>query len=191
MPLPSPAVYLPIGFLLLQCALFGLMPAPMSAKAAYIFMVAAPLLASIAALRRGLREHASARIGWLAISLAFALWAVGAFGNLWQEMILGRLDEMYREAILAFNLAIVPVTFLLAGEWNDEGRRVVRFFDATLALALGYGYFLFTWSMLTARGAPDEAGVHALVWLMDAQNLLVGVASLIRWGAARQDKERE
>jgi diguanylate cyclase (GGDEF)-like protein len=191
MSLLSPAFSLPIAFLLLQCALFGLLPNAISAKAAYIFMVAAPALAAVAALRRGLRERASARLGWLAIVTAFAIWAVGAFGNLWQEMVLGRLDEMYRESILAFNLAIVPVTFLLAGEWNDEGRRIVRFVDASLALALGYGYFIFTWSMLTARGAPDEAGVRALVWLMDAQNLFVAIGALIRWSAAQEGKERE
>jgi diguanylate cyclase (GGDEF)-like protein len=186
-----PAFFLPIAFLLLQCALFGLLPTKVAAQAAYIFMVAAPALAAIAALERGVRERASARLGWLAIAFAFSIWALGAFGNLWQEMVLGRLDEMYRESILAFNFAIVPVTFLLAGEWNDEERRLVRFVDASLALALGYGYFIFTWSMLTARGAPDEAGVHALVWLMDAQNLFVAIGALIRWSAAREGKERE
>jgi hypothetical protein len=33
------------------------------------------------------------------------VWAVGAFVNLWQEMVLHRQNEMYRASILAFNLA--------------------------------------------------------------------------------------
>jgi diguanylate cyclase (GGDEF)-like protein len=182
---------LPVVFLLVQCAAFWLLPYPLAVKASYIFMVVAPALAALAALRRGLREQASSRLGWFTTALAMGIWALGAFGNLWYEMILHRTDLMYRDSILAFNLAIVPVTFLLASEWNDTGRRLASVIDAVLALALGYGYFLFTWSMLTARGAPDMAGVTTMLWLMDAQNLVVSAGALIRWCAAEDTKERE
>ncbi len=184
------SLILPLGFLLLQFGLYGLMPG-LAVKASYLFMVAAPALAGVAAMRRGWAERGSARVGWLAIALSLLIWSLGAFGNFWHEVILGRLDEMYRDAVLAFNLAIVPVTFLLAGEWNAGTRRLPRLIDALLALALGYGYFVFTWSMLTARGAPDEAGVRALLWLMDAQNLVVALGALIRWVAAEDARERE
>ena len=180
---------LPAAFLLLQFGLFWLLPG-LAVKASYLFMVAAPALAGIVALRRGWIERGSARVGWLAIALSLAIWSLGAFGNFWHEVILGRLDEMYRDAILAFNLAIVPITFLLAGEWNAGTRRLPRLVDALLALALGYGYFVFTWSMLTARGAPDEAGVRLLLWLMDAQNLVVALGALVRWFAAEEAQER-
>jgi diguanylate cyclase (GGDEF)-like protein len=184
------AAALPALFLLLQLAIFVLLPR-WSEPAAYIAMAAAPLLAAAAALRRAYAEQPPARLGWVVTALALAVWALGALGNLWHEMILGRRDEMYRDAMLAFNLAVVPVTFLLASAWQASGRRIVLAIDALLALTLGYAYFLFTWAMLTARGAPDEAGVRTMLWLMDAQNLVLAVGALIRWAAAGDEPERE
>ena len=183
-------LFLPVVFLVVQGLVFWLLPA-LAVKASYVFMVAAPVLAGVATLWRGTKERSAARVGWFALALALATWALGAFGNLWQEMVLGRLDEMYRDSILAFNLAVVPVTFLLASDWNGAGRRLAPVIDAVLALTLGYAYFIFTWSLLTARGVPDEAGVRTMLWLMDAQNGVVAAGALIRWAAAADAKERE
>ncbi|MEP7099103.1 MAG: diguanylate cyclase [Burkholderiales bacterium] len=185
------AVFLPLGFLVAQAAVFWLLPAATGAKAAYLFMVAAPALAGAAALWRGLSERADARLGWLAVALAMGVWSAGAFGNYWEEVVAGRMYEMHRSSMLAFNLAVVPITFLLAGGWSGSGRRLPRLIDALLAATLGYAYFLCTWAMLTARGAPDEAGVRAMLWLMDAQNLVLALGALIRWRAAVDAKERE
>ncbi|HEY9067183.1 MAG TPA: GGDEF domain-containing protein [Burkholderiaceae bacterium] len=184
------AIALPLSFLLLQLAVFVLLPR-WGESAAYVAMTAAPLLAAVAAVWRGRAEPPPARLGWFVTALALAVWALGALGNLWHEMILGRRDEMYRDAMLAFNLAVVPVTFLLASEWQANGRRLVLAIDALLALTLGYAYFLFTWAMLTARGAPDEAGVRTMLWLMDAQNLVLALGALIRWAAAENERERD
>jgi diguanylate cyclase (GGDEF)-like protein len=186
----SLAIALPVSFLLLQLAVFVLLPR-WGEAAAYVAMVAAPLLAAVAAWRRSATEQPPARLGWFVTGLALAVWALGAFGNLWHELILGRRDEMYRDAMLAFNLAVVPVTFLLASGWQANSRRLVLAIDALLALTLGYAYFLFTWAMLTARGAPDEAGVGTMLWLMDAQNLVLALGALIRWAAAEDAPERD
>ena len=94
---------LPIAFLLFQGAFFWLAPG-LANTAAYVFMVAAPVLACIAALYRALGSTGPARTAWYATALAIGIWGAGAFGNLWHEVILGRLDEMYRSAMLAFNL---------------------------------------------------------------------------------------
>ena len=181
---------LPIGFLIVQGAVFWLFPKS-SATAAYLFMAAAPILAGLAALRRGATLRGDARLGWLAVGLAMLVWSAGAFGNYWEDVVAGRVYEMHRYSILAFNFAVVPITFLLASGWGHAGRRLARLVDALLALALGYAYFLLTWSLLTARGAPDEADVRAMLWLMDAQNLVVALGALIRWRAAADAKERE
>ena len=181
---------LPIGLLVAQAACFALL-GPAGIPAAYLFMVAAPLLAAAAALHRGVAERGDARIGWLAVSLAMLIWSAGAFGNYWEDVVVGKVYEMHRSSILAFNLAVVPITFLLASGWGSRGRRLARVVDAALALTLGYAYFLLTWSLLTARGAPDEAGVRAMLWLLDAQNLVLAVGALVRWRAAGDAKERE
>lgn len=184
------AVLLPALFVLLQLVLLVAAPVRTAQASAYVMMVLAPSCAALAALWRGRKESAPSSGGWYAVALALMLWAAGAFANLWNELILDHAGLMYRGAMLAFNLAAVPIAFLLASEWRPLGRRLVRWIDATLSLALGVVYFLLVWSMLTARGAPDEAGVIAMVWLMDGQNLYLALGALVRWRAADEHTER-
>jgi len=131
------------------------------------------------------------RYAWYALSLAMAIWAVGAFGNLWQEMVLHRQNEMYRASMLAFNLAVVPTTYLLASDWRLHGRQLLRAVDALVALALGCAYFLYTWHMINDHSAPGEAGVAYLVWLLDLQNLYLAAGALVRWYVAEDRDERD
>ena len=187
--MPLPLIF-PAFLLLIQGA-FLTLPSAISGPAAYIAMVAAPLLAAIAVALRGRAEISAARAGWYALAAALVIWALGAFGNLWQEWVVGRSNEMYRGSTLAFNLAGVPIAFVLAGEWRTSSRLLVRLVDAVMASALGYAFFLYTWATLTARGAPDDAGVQAMVWLQDAQNIYLALASLVRWAAANHRAERD
>ena len=184
------AIYLPVACLLLLGGLL-VFARPIAAPVGYLAMVAAPVLAGLAAAWRARRESSAARLGWSALALALAIWALGAFGNLWQEWVLGSVNEMYRSSMLAFNLATVPVAFLLATEWRPGRRRLVRLIDAALALALGYVYFLVTWTMIAARAEPGEIGVAYLVWLVDAQNLFLTVGALVRWYVAEDRAERD
>ncbi len=185
------SLYLPIAVLSLQLGLLTLPGPAVTAPAAYVLMVGAPLLAAVAALWRGRRHEASIRSGWYALSLALTIWAVGAFGNLWQEMVLHRQNEMYRASMLAFNLAVVPTTFLLASDWRLHGRQLLRVVDALVALALGCTYFEYTWSMINDHSAPAEAGVAYLVWLLDVQNLYLAAGALVRWYVAVDRDERD
>jgi len=56
-------------------------------------------------------------------------------------MVLHRQNEMYRASMLAFNLAVVPTTYLLASDWRLYGRQLLRVVDALVALALACAYF--------------------------------------------------
>ncbi|CAN5409023.1 hypothetical protein BH10PSE17_BH10PSE17_26840 [soil metagenome] len=185
-----PAVFAALSFLLLQATIYVFFPA-IAGPTAYVVMVAAPLLAALAAVMRGRRESGTARTAWWALAVTFVVWSAGAFGNLWQELVLGHANEMYRNAMLAFNLAAVPITFLLATEWRPAaGRQLVRAMDGLIALTLGSAYFVYPWAMLTERGAPDDAGVAAMIWLLDAQNLILMAGALVRWNAAQENAER-
>jgi diguanylate cyclase (GGDEF)-like protein len=186
---PMP-VLAPLLFLLLQYGILELAPS-ISRPTAYIAMVAAPLLAAVATISRGRGESSPARIAWYAVAGSLLIWSLGAFGNLWQEWILGRVNEMYRGSMLAFNLAGVPIAFVLAGEWRLKRRPIADITDALTATALGLGFFLYTWSMLTARGEPDEIGVNYLIWLLDTQNLFLALGALVRWYAGETREERQ
>jgi len=185
------SLYLPTAFLLLQLVVLVFFGPAVTGPAAYVLMVAAPLCAAMATLWRGRSHTTSVRFGWYALSLALTIWAVGAFGNLWQEMILHRQNEMYRVSMLAFNLAVVPTTFLLASDWRLHGRQLLRAVDALVALALGCAYFQYTWSMINDHSASSEAGVAYLVWLLDLQNLCLAAAAMIRWYVAEDRDERD
>lgn len=180
---------LPVAFIALQLAFFALLPAH-SAAAAYVVMVLAPLLAGAACLWRARQAPAPARTGWILLALAVAIWAAGAFANLWHELVLGRVNEVYRSAMLAFNLAIVPVAYLLGSDWGSEQRRLSRWIDAALALALCQGFFLYTWSTLTATAGVDASAVANMLLLIDAQQVFLAVAALLRWHVAEDAHER-
>lgn len=185
------SIYLPVTFLLLQIIVLAFFGPAVTGPAAYVLMVVAPLLTAVAALWRGRSHTTSIRFGWYALSLALTIWAVGAFGNLWQEMVLHRQNEMYRASMLAFNLAVVPTTFLLASDWRQHRRQLLRVVDALVALALGCAYFQYTWSMINDHSAPAETGVAYLVWLLDLQNLYLAAGALVRWYVAEERDERD
>ncbi len=186
MPIP---ILLPVACLLLQGAFLVLLPA-LRAPGAHVIMVAAPLLAGAACGWRARAESGPARTGWAALALSLVIWAVGAFGNLWQEMVVGRAYEMYPWSTLAFNLSAVPIAFLLASDWRAGAQPTARALDAVMAAALGYGYFLLTWAMLMVRGTPDADSIATMVWLEDAQNLFILAGALVRWYAADAPAER-
>ncbi len=185
------SLYLPIAFLSLQLIILVFFGPAVTGPAAYILMVIAPLFAAVATLRRGRSHTTSIRFGWYALALALTIWSGGAFGNLWQEMILHRQNEMYRASMLAFNLAVVPTTYLLASDWRLHGRQLLRVVDALVALALGCVYFQYTWVMINDHSSSAEAGVAYLVWLLDLQNLYLAVAALVRWYVAEDRDERD
>ena len=185
------SLYLPIAFLALQLIVLSFFGPSVTGPAAYILMVIAPLFAAMATFWRGRLHTTPVRFGWYALSLALTIWSVGAFGNLWQEMVLHRQNEMYRVSMLAFNLAVVPTTYLLASDWRLHGRQLLRAVDALVALALGCAYFQYTWSMINDHSAPAEAGVAYLVWLLDLQNLYLAASALVRWYVAEEHDERD
>jgi diguanylate cyclase (GGDEF)-like protein len=185
------SLYLPVAFLSMQVIVLAFFGPSVTGPAAYILMVIAPLLTAAATLWRGRSHTSSVRHGWYALSLALTIWAVGAFGNLWQEMILHRQNEMYRASMLAFNLAVVPTTYLLASDWRLHGRQLLRLVDALVAIALGCAYFEYTWSMINDHSAPAEAGVTYLVWLLDLQNISLATGALARWYVAEDRDERD
>lgn len=184
------SLYLPIAFLVLQFAVLVFVPS-VAGPTAYIVMVAAPLLAAAAAAWRARSASNMARFGWYAIALTLTIWSTGAFVNLWMELVLDHRNEMYRNAMLAFNLAVVPTTFLLASDWRANLRWLVRATDALVALALGYIYSQYTWTMINDHSGPAEVGVIYLVWLLDLQNLYVAVGALTRWYIAEDHEERD
>jgi len=183
-------VLIPASFLLLQLVLVALAPPAISRPAAYVVMVLGPLLAGVAVLRRGARETSSLRSGWTAVALSLGFWAFGAWGNLWQELVLGRTNEMYRTSMLAFNLAAMPIAFVLAGEGRTPTRALARLADALVATGLSYGFFLFTFQTLTTLGTSDQPSVTTMVLLLDALNVYVALGALVRWYAADDATER-
>lgn len=185
------SLYLPIGCLLAQAVVLAVFGPSVTAPAAYILMVIAPLCTAAATLWRGRFHASSIRSSWYALSLSLTFWAAGAFGNLWQEMVLHHQNEMYRASMLAFNLAVVPTTYLLASDWRLHGRQLLRAVDALVALALGCAYFQYTWRMISDYATPAESGVAYLVWLLDLQNLCIALGALVRWYVAEDRDERD
>jgi diguanylate cyclase (GGDEF)-like protein len=183
-------LWFPLAFLLVQVAVLVFFPA-VRAPAAYLYMVLAPLAAAIALGWRAYIVSRAARTGWALLASALVIWSVGAFCNLWQELVLGHQNEMYRDSMLGFAIATVPILFLLATDWRPRGRYLLAATDALMSAAVGYIYFLLTWSMITAQSAPSESGTTYLIWQFDAQNLYILFGALLRWYVAQRNPERD
>ena len=112
-------VFFPIAFLAVQAAIFAFV-ASISGIAAYFAMVVAPLLAAPALTWRAQRETGPSRTGWRVLALSLAIWSLGGFGNFWYEVVEARRLQMNRDPMLAFHLAAVPISFLLAIEMGAD-----------------------------------------------------------------------
>lgn len=179
---------LPLCLLGLQLVLVLMLPASVAYPSAHLSMVIGPLLAAAAVARRGSATSTVLRTSWWALAVSLGFWAFGALGNLWQNLVLSRANDLYRATSLAFSLTTVPIAFVLASEGRQPRRPVARAIDAVLALALGYGFFLISSWLVTA---PDAGGASGLVWLFVAQSLYLTCGALVRWLAADDHTERD
>ena len=153
---------------------------------AYAFLSAAPLLAGVACLLRSRRRHAAAG-NWLALALAMLLWAGGMLAGMWQDLIQQDSNAAPGLSMLLYVLYGVPLTFILASPGKDAWW--LRLIDGVLAAALGYLFFVHTFSFATVQGA-DAQGVVNLRLMFDIENVYIAAFALIRLAATGSGQAR-
>lgn len=151
----------------------------------FVFLIGAPLLASIGCALRA--REGSARAEWNALALSMLLWAGGMMASMYQEVFLTNLDATPALGMLLYVLYGVPVAYALAG--YDHEIRAVRAIDAVLALALGVLFVAHTFSSATWSGA-DSTGFARLRLMFDIENVFLLLFALLRWYTAETDARR-
>ena len=181
-------VLLAIGFLLLHAVLILALPAHAMA-ASYAFLVAAPLLASCIATRRGLIAGISPARGWSPVALSLLLWTLGMVSSLRLDL-LGNTNEAPGESMLLYILYGVPISYVAATVGLESGSYVQRGVDAVLAISLGYLYFALMFSWTTLQGASSPQSAQMIATMFDVENGFLAVTTTVRFFAAETPKQR-
>lgn len=172
------AALLPPAYLIGHAAAIHVLPAD-PRLTSFLFLIAAPLLAAAACAFNA--RNGSTRPEWAALALAFVLWAGGMATSMYQEVVVGILDDTPGLGMLLFVLYGVPLTYAMAS--HDHHIRSIRMVDGFLALALGALFAVHTFSFATISGS-DEAGTERLRLMFDIENGFILLFALLRWHAA-------
>ncbi|KAB0576614.1 GGDEF domain-containing protein [Ideonella dechloratans] len=180
-----------LGFLALQALVLAAGLAGGTSLPAYLVVLAAALLALAVTLRRARAETEPAvRWGWTCVAASLGVWSLGQAGNLWWEWGLGQHALPHRAILMLFQLWAVPLLLLLARPWREREPHTAFGLDVIQALAVALAWFWLTWGSLAADSTPDAPGLSTQLWLIDAQNLYLGVGMAVCWSAAVSSAER-
>jgi diguanylate cyclase (GGDEF)-like protein len=176
-------------FVLLHASAIFFLPA-FAMQASYVFLLGAPALACVAALRRSARDGWRHSRGWMLTALAMALWTLGMLASLRQDLLLDNANAAPGDSTLLFILFGVPIVLAVSASYVEGESALLRVIDAALALALGYLFYVHTFSLLTLHGAGSMTQALLVATMFDAENLFLLVASAIRLSAADRRGER-
>ncbi len=176
-------------FVLLHASAIFFLPA-FAMQASYVFLLAAPALASATALRRAARGGWRYSRGWLLAALAMASWTLGMAASLRQDLFLDNANAAPGDSTLLFILFGVPIVLAVSASYVEGESALVRAIDAALALALGYLFYVHTFSLITLHGADSMIQALRVASMLDAENLFLLAASAIRLSAADRRSER-
>ena len=181
-------VLIAIGFILLHAVLILLTPAHAMA-ASYGFLVAAPLLASVVAIRRGLIEGLSPAHGWSLVTLSLLLWTLGMISSLRLDLM-GNTDEVPGETMLFYILYGVPISYAVAIVGVESRSYVQRGVDAVLVISLGYLYFALMFSWTTLQGASSPQSAQMISTMFDVENGFLVITTTVRFFASDTLRQR-
>lgn len=178
-----------IGFVLLHAVFILLLPSHAIA-ASYAFLVAAPLLACAAALRRGLITGLAIAQGWSLAALSLLFWTLGMVSSLRQDLFLGNANQAPGDTMLLYILYGVPISYAVAIVGVESRSYVQRGIDAVLVIALGYLYFVLMFSWTTLHGVSSEKSAQMIALMFDVENVFLAATTTIRYFAADTPRQR-
>jgi diguanylate cyclase (GGDEF)-like protein len=181
-------VLLAIGFILLHVVLILVLPAHAMAVS-YAFLIAAPLLASCTAIRRGLISSLSPARGWSLVALSLLLWTLGMVSSLRLDL-LGNTNVAPGESMLLYILYGVPISYVAATVGLESGSYVQRGVDALLAISLGYLYFALMFSWTTLQGTSSPQSGQMIATMFDVEDGFLAVTTTVRFFASDTLKQR-
>lgn len=175
-------------FLFLHAAAIGFLPQA-SKQASYAFLIAAPLLAAIVALRRCQRDGWRRSRGWILAAASMLSWTLGMLASLRQNLFLANANAAPGDSTLLFILYGVPIILAVSASYVEGESVIVRGIDAALALMLGYLFYVHTFSLITLQGAGSVDQAQQVVSMFDAENLFLAAACLLRLSASERSHE--
>lgn len=172
-----------IALALLHAVLVWLVPAH-AMVLSYVFLIAAPLLAFAAAIRRGRVTGLELMQGWSLAAISLLLWTLGMISSLRQDLFLANNNVAPGESMFFYVLFGVPIFYAVATIGVGPSSRLQRIVDAVLVLVLGYLYFVLMFSWINLHGAASTAAAYMIVDMFDVENGFLAVTTALRFLAA-------
>jgi diguanylate cyclase (GGDEF)-like protein len=163
---------------------------PDAMAVSYVLLAGAPLIAALAAFLRCRDIGFSPSLGWSTMLVAMLLWAGGMVLSLRQDVFFANTSVSPGDSMLLYILYGVPLTFAIANSGEREYGWTLRLIDGVLVVALGYLYFVHTFSLTTVHGTSANADALSLVRMFDVENGFIALFAAIRYMAATERNER-
>lgn len=188
MPLPKIELALAGAFLALHVLVVALFPQN-DMTLSYPFMIAAPLLATLVMLRRCWLDGFALHKGWILVAASMLLWTLGMAMSAASELLLDSHNLTPGAIMLVYIQYGVPITYAASGANEERQSKVVRAVDAAMAVALGYLFYVYVFSLTTLQGAADTDHARQVVWMFDLENLFLAFCCVLRYFAAKGHRE--
>jgi diguanylate cyclase (GGDEF)-like protein len=180
---------LAIAFVLLHVAATAIWSAH-AMIASYLFLIAAPLLGTAMALRRCWLEGFTLSRGWILAAISLLMWSLGMISSLDADLSLPDPSQIPGESMLLYILYGVPISYAVATLGVERSSGVQRGIDGLLAIALGYLYFVLTFSWTTLHGELSAQSARMIVYTFDLENAFLAITTLIRYVASETQADR-
>ncbi|HEX3436808.1 MAG TPA: GGDEF domain-containing protein [Pseudacidobacterium sp.] len=165
------------AFLVLHMAAV-LLAGKQAVAASYVFLIAAPLLATLACAWRGAACTGISRAKWMLVGAGTFLWFAGMVVSAHQHFQTGPESVALLEDFLYFIYG-VPVLVALSVAAPDENFRPILFLDILQAfLAVVLAYFVLFNAFPFAESIAHPIPVRVLVRVHDIGNIVLVVAAV-------------
>ncbi|WP_233841722.1 diguanylate cyclase [Dyella sp. 2HG41-7] len=180
---------LALGFIVLHTISILLLPGH-AVAASYAFLVAAPLLASVSALRSGLKFGLRLTQGWSLVALSMLSWTAGMLCSLCQDLFFHNFNIAPGATMLLYTLYGVPIFYAVATVGVESSSYLQRGIDAILAALLGYLYFALMFSWTTLQGVSSHQSAEMIAFMFDMENAFLTAMTATRFFAANAPNQR-
>jgi diguanylate cyclase (GGDEF)-like protein len=177
---PRTAIAAGLLFIGLHVALNFLL-APDALANTYVFLMAAPAAAFLASLWASWKSPSPARVMWVLLTLAIAIWILGMACSAWIDLAHTQPVYFASYADLIFFLYGVPILLAISLPRPDQRSVMFVCMDIAQAFVLGYLIYAQVFSVLPFSGeAREPLPVQKLVLTYDVENLVLALACSAR-----------
>lgn len=120
---------------------------------------------------------------WWLLVASIVLWMVAMALAARQSYVMDNDNPTPGDSMFAYVLYVLPVLLAISSAPVAVRKRWALAIDLVLALLLGVLFYAHTFSIVSLHGAADVASALQVAWVLDAENVCLALAALLRFVA--------